>query len=63
MGSSKGLDPSPSKEIAMTTISKREAMIAWASASRKIRRAMHATCSVIEMDAAGRVISARHIWL
>lgn len=47
----------------MTTISKRDALIAWASASRKIRHGLHAPLSVIETDGAGRVISARHIWL
>jgi hypothetical protein len=63
MGSSKGLDPGPPGEHEMTTISKREALIAWASASRKIRHVQRATCSVIELDASGRVISTRHIWL
>ncbi len=47
----------------MTTLNRREAMIAWAAASRKVRHGQRATCSVIEMDASGRVMSARHHWL
>lgn len=47
----------------MTTLNKRDALIAWAAASRKIRHGLRSTCSVIELDAAGRVISARHVWL
>lgn len=47
----------------MITLSKRDALIAWAAASRKIRHGLRSTCSVIELDAAGRVISARHVWL
>jgi len=47
----------------MTTLTKREALLTWAAASRKIRHGMRATCSVIELDAAGHVISARHVWL
>jgi hypothetical protein len=47
----------------MTTLNKRDAMIAWAAMSRKVRHGMRATCSVIELDASGHVISARHVWL
>lgn len=47
----------------MTKLTNRDAMLAWAAASRKARRTLHAPLSVIETDGAGRVISARHIWL
>lgn len=47
----------------MTTTNKRELMLSWAAMSRKVRHSIRATCSVIELDAAGRVLSARHVWL
>jgi hypothetical protein len=47
----------------MTTNTKRELMLSWAAMSRKVRHSLRATCSVIELDAAGHVISARHVWL
>lgn len=47
----------------MTTTTKRELMLSWAAMSRKIRHSLRSTCSVIELDASGRVISARHVWL
>lgn len=47
----------------MTTLTKRDLMMSWAAASRKIRHGMRATLSVIEMDASGHVICAHHHFL
>jgi hypothetical protein len=47
----------------MTTLTARDRMLAWAFASKIYRHSLRATCAVIELDAKGRVMSARQVWL